>query len=91
MIDLIKKALLIVIVAVVGYYGLRFWSGYSLAKQFQECAIELNSGGRLQAAKTDAERVEIQLSVHECVAKRVRFPGTLGFNEKAFRESASKP
>lgn len=91
MFDLIKKVLLVIIVAVVGYYGLRFWSGYSLAMQVKECAIELNSGERLQAAKNDAEKVAINLSMHECVAKRISFPGTLGFNEKAFREFASKP
>lgn len=87
MIDLLKKAILLAIVVVVGYYGLRFIAGYSLAKQVAACATEVNSGGRLQAAKTDEERRAIKLSVADCTAKRISFPGSLMFDEQKFRAS----
>lgn len=87
MIDLLKKALLLGVVIVVGYYSMRFIAGYSLAKQVAACATEVNSGGRLQAAKTDEERRAIKLSVVDCTAKRISFPGSLMFDEHKLRAS----
>ena len=82
-----KKLILIVVLLVVGYYGFKFMAGYSLAKQMAACATQVNSGGRLQAAKTDSEKREIKLSVLDCVEKNLAFPGSLGYNAKKFRDS----
>ena len=84
-----KKIVLIIVLLVVGYYGSRFVVGYSLAKQVQTCATQVNSGGRLQAAKTDSEKRDITLSVYDCVEKNLAFPGSLGYDAKKFRDSVN--
>jgi len=76
----VKRLLLLVVVGVVGYYGLKFASGYSLAKQVAVCATKFSWGERLKAARSDAEKREVTLKVFDCTAEKIAFPGSLMFD-----------
>ena len=82
-----KKIILFALLLVAGYYGSKFVVGYSLAKQVHRCALEVNSASRLQGAKTEVEKRQINLSVYDCVEKNLAFPGSLGYNAQKFRAS----
>ena len=77
-----KKILLIAALLLVGYLGLRYAAGYSLAKQIGACATEVNSADRLKAAKNEGERREVTLSVLDCTEKKLSFPGSLMFDKE---------
>ena len=85
-----KRLLLLVVVGVVGYFGLKFASGYSLAKQISVCATQFAWGDRLKAARSDAEKREVTLRVFDCTAQKIAFPGSLMFDREAVKAGMLK-